>query len=86
MKIYQKKMEEVIVGYCCLCRSYEVEHYSEVVSELNDKHFKACKDSKCKHPVFYLVDHDERKTLSFPVEVIETIFTENPEASFDDFK
>jgi len=79
-------MDEVILGYCCLCRTYEMNHYSEVVNELNDKHFKACKDSKCKHPVFYLVNHAEKESIPFTVESIENVFTEYPEASFDDFK
>ena len=37
--------DEVIVGYCDLCRSYERENHGEVLSQMNQKHFNACKIS-----------------------------------------
>lgn len=78
-------MDEIVVGYCSLCRSYERENYSKVLNEMNEKHFTACKESKCNHPVFYIADNKIKKMIAFPVERIEKIFTEDPNASFDDF-
>ena len=75
---------EIVVGYCSLCRSYERDNYSMVINEVNEKHFTACKESKCSHPVFYIADLKSNTISAFPVETIEKIFTEDPEASFDD--
>jgi len=78
--------DEVIVGYCDLCRSYETENYGEVLSQMNQKHFNACKISNCLHPVFYIADQTEKTMIPYPIDRIQKMMTADPELSLDDFE
>jgi hypothetical protein len=78
--------DEIIVGYCDLCRSYERENYGEVLNKMNQKHFTACKISKCLHPVFYIADKAEKIMIPYPIDHIQKMMTEDPELSLDDFE
>ena len=78
--------DEVIVGYCDLCRSYEKENYGEVLSQMNQKHFTACKISNCLHPVFYIADKAEKIMIPYPIDQIQNMMTDDPELSLDDFE
>ena len=78
--------DEIIVGYCDLCRSYERENYGEVLSQMNQKHFRACKISNCLHPVFYIVDHTEKRMIPYPIDHIQRMLTADPDLSLDDFE
>ena len=77
--------DEIVLGYCKLCREYEYNTFGSVINEIGEKHYQACKQANCKHPVFYIADHNENKMISFPVEVVEKIFRET-DASWDDLK
>ena len=44
-----------VLGYCALCRAYELEHYGDVLSTAGPRHEAACKAAGCKHPPFYLL-------------------------------
>ena len=79
-------LNEIIVGYCDMCRSYETENYGEVLSQMNQKHFRACKISNCLHPVFYIADQTEKTMIPFPIDHIQNMMTEDPELSLDDFE
>ena len=78
--------EEVIVGYCDLCRSYERENYGEVLSLMNQKHFNACEISNCLHPVFYIADNIEKTMIPYPIDQIQKMMNDDPELSLDDFE
>ena len=79
---------EIIVGYRDLCRSYERNHYGEVLSKMNRKHFTACKSTNCIHPVFYIVSHDDKQMIPFTVNIIERNIKEDGETldALDDFE
>ena len=76
---------EIIAGYCDLCRSYETENYGEVLSLMNQKHFNACEISNCLHPVFYIADNIEKTMIPYPIDQIQKMMTDDPELSLDDF-
>ena len=69
----KKKDDEIIAGYCDLCREYERNNYNGVLSIMNLKHFNACKNAECIHPVFYIMDHNNKSCMNFPVDLIEDI-------------
>jgi hypothetical protein len=75
--------EEIITGYCSLCRQYERNNYSEVLSKMNHKHYTACKGANCLHPVFYIADHRNKTLVGFTVELIQNNLTEDPNLSLD---
>ena len=81
-------LNEIIVGYCDMCRSYETENYGEVLSQMNQKHFNACEISNCLHPVFYIADNTEKTEntmIPYPIDQIQKMMTDDPELSLDDF-
>lgn len=43
-----------IVGYCAMCRAYEVKHYGVVLNTAGKRHINACAEAKCKHPAIYI--------------------------------
>ena len=75
--------DQIMAGYCDLCRQYEKNNYSEVLSKMNHKHFTACKEANCLHPVFYIADHRNKTLEAFTVEIIQNNLTENPNLSLD---
>ena len=79
-------LNEIIVGYCDVCRSYETEKYGEVLSLMNQKHFNACEISNCLHPVFYIADNTEKTMIPYPIDQIQNMMTDDPELSLDDFE
>tara|TARA_B110000027_G_C16057355_1_gene272804 strand:+ start:717 stop:992 length:276 start_codon:yes stop_codon:yes gene_type:complete len=78
--------DEIIVGYCDMCRSYEKENYGEVLSQMNQKHFNACEISNCLHPVFYIADNTEKTMIPYPIDHIKKMMYDDPELSLDDFE
>ena len=77
--------DEIIVGYCDLCRSYETENYGEILNKMNKQHYEACLHSHCKHPVFYIADKTNKQMCAFPVYHIEEMLQDDPDLSLDDF-
>ena len=70
------KEDEIVMGYCMLCRSKEVEIYGSVGGwdakqkqtddDDNDdelKHALACKEAKCNHFCIYIIDHENKQTI-----------------------
>ena len=53
---------------------------------MNKKHFTACKDSNCLHPVFYIADRVDRIMIPFRVNAIQQMMTDDPELSLDVFQ
>ena len=78
--------DEIIVGYCKLCREYEVNNHGEVLNKMNKNHFNACKNSNCLHPVFYIANHTEKIMIPYRIDHILNMMTEDPELSLDDFQ
>tara|TARA_R110001632_G_scaffold21606_6_gene62931 strand:+ start:1489 stop:1758 length:270 start_codon:yes stop_codon:yes gene_type:complete len=66
---------EIVSGYCQICRSTEVEMYGEVISEWNKRHYEACKEGGCKHPVLYVFDKDEQDVYKWGVSDIQEMIT-----------
>jgi hypothetical protein len=66
---------EIISGYCKLCRSTETEMYGSVLNEWKERHYESCKESGCKHPVFYLIDKTEKEVLKWSVSDINDMIT-----------
>ena len=66
---------EIVSGYCQLCRTAETEMYGEVINEWGQRHYEACKESGCKHPVLYAIDKTEKEVYKFDICDINDMIT-----------
>ena len=66
---------EIVSGYCKLCRVAETEMYGEVLSDWGKRHYEACKEGGCKHPVLYVIDKTNEDMWCFDVDDINELIT-----------
>jgi hypothetical protein len=79
--------DEIVLGYCTLCRVKEDEMYGSVggwsssPDDLNDelKHALACKAANCKHPCIYIFDHENKTTVGVLYDTIIDTFESDEE-------
>tara|TARA_R110000782_G_C14693534_1_gene401376 strand:+ start:87 stop:347 length:261 start_codon:yes stop_codon:yes gene_type:complete len=75
--------DEIIVGYCDLCRSYETQNYGNILNDMNEQHYEACKNSHCKHPVFYIADNTNKQMYGYKVGQVKQMLEDDPNLSLD---
>ena len=52
-ELVRKHSSRYVMGYCALCRAYELRHYGELQDENPSEHKVACRLAGCNHPPVY---------------------------------
>lgn len=75
--VEQTQTEQIVMGYCDLCRQQETTDYGCVLDgqDYHDdnqylyEHTTCCDKANCNHPAFYIVDHTNRSMIPVDAEL-----------------